>query len=431
MSERTCELAQHQLAAAAFGESGAESGLEAHLATCPSCRQAMTRFQATREALREATPPPQSAEARRQAIAAALRSARVSGPEPRRSQRTFAFAGAALAAAAVGVFLLARPAAVAPTPSWAVLVSGELGEGTLSVRSGQALTEKGALEVPTGAEANLRLADGTEIRASAGTRFAARPAKGTRFALQAGQLDFQVMPQPKDAPFELETDEAVVRVVGTRFRVTRTLTPEGPSTVVAVEHGIVEVRSLATGKVVRLTVGESITVPPPTEPVHPEPLDKLGTDEVEGPSAEPVHAEPPGAVSPEPRHPGRRVPPSIDEIRARIRAGKLTEARSLIARARASAQTLDPAELAVVEAEATLSEGRSRAAIDAYLAVGRRFPGTPQAEESLFAAGSLAVDHADRDQGVQLLKQYQATYPRGRFTLDVKRLLKALEGRAR
>ncbi|MHB8875037.1 MAG: FecR domain-containing protein [Myxococcaceae bacterium] len=419
MSERTCGISQHQLAEVAFGEPGAQPGIEAHLASCPGCRQALARFRAARGVLGEAVPPPQPAEARRQAIAAALRAARSAGPEPTRARWRALMAGAALAATAAGVFLFSRPAAPPAAPGWAVLVSGELGEGALSVGSGQALTGNGAFEVPGGREAELRLSDGTQIRASAGTRFAARPGRGTRFALQSGQLDFSVMPQPADAPFELETGEAVVRVIGTRFRVTRSRTPLGASfTVVTVEQGIVEVRSLATGRVARLTVGESITVPPPDAPA---------ADGLAAPAPDAGTA--PSAV--EPRQPVRRPPPTLAEIRARIRAGRLSEARSLIARARAGAPGIDPAELAVVEAEATLSEGRRRAAIDAYLAVVRRFPSTPQAEESLFAAGSLAVDHAGREQGLTLLKQYLATYPRGRFTADVKRLLKALEGPAR
>ncbi len=427
MSPRTCQVPAQALADLVFGDGSPRPGLDEHLASCESCRQALAGYRKAADALCGAEPPAQSEDGRRRQIAAALRAAR---SQPARTAPRFrgwtAFAGGALAtaAAALVAFIALRVPDPTSSPGWAVLESGHLGEGGASFESGATLTREGLLEVPAGAEAKLKLADGSEVEAVEGSRFSASVAVGSSFGLESGRLTFSVRPRPKDSPFVVETAEARVTVVGTRFMVSRALTGAGPVTEVSVEHGIVEVRSAADGTVRRLMAGERLRVPPE---VAASP-GSSAPGQVEEQAAPEKTASRPVA----PRH---RPPPAdaagIEYIRNRIQAGQLKEARALIARARGAGPGADLAELAVVEAEATLAEGRHGAAIDAYLAVTRKFPGTPQAEEALFAAASLAVDHAGRARGLQLLRQYQSTYPRGSFSEDVRRLQKALGGPGR
>ncbi|MBT9557766.1 MAG: FecR domain-containing protein [Myxococcales bacterium] len=92
----------------------------------------------------------------------------------------------------------------------------------------------------------------------------------TRVSVGAGSVRFEVAPRPVGGRFEVVAGGATVTVVGTGFRVSRLRDPVlGERVAVVVEHGIVLVRS-PDGQTVRLTHGESVTVP--ANEVHPASL---------------------------------------------------------------------------------------------------------------------------------------------------------------
>ncbi|MBI3184256.1 MAG: FecR domain-containing protein [Myxococcales bacterium] len=402
-----CEVPPTKLAELALDGEGAPGSLRAHVDECPTCRAQLEHFRRVRTLLREAEPPPQPEAQRRSGIEQAIRQARrIAGagrPDRRRTWAwTLALGGTLAAAFAAAVFLL-RPATPTPTSGWATLELGEVGAGQATQRAGEPLVTF-ELEVPAGAEAALRLTDGSKVRAQGGSRFRR---KGNGFSLAAGRLDLEVRPQPASQPFLVETAQARVKVVGTRFAVAA----ETDATSVSVSEGVVEVTSALDGSIRRLRQGDSWKV------------------EKTEPQAEARVAAPPAPEAPKKSHSVRAV-----EIRQRLQAGKVEEALRLLLKAASlrDVSAAERAELAVVEAEALLAQSRYPEAIAAYLRVCRRFAGSPQAEEALFAAASLAVDRPDAGhRAPELLEKYRAEHPSGQYRAQVEQLLRALGGERR
>jgi hypothetical protein len=219
------------------------------------------------------------------------------------------------------------------------------------------------------------------------------------------------------------TPEAEVRVVGTRFEVTRD--EEQGKTSVFVEEGRVEVRSTKDGAVQALGPAEALVL-------GGSQLEKAGPEDagesIQSPVGTETHPPPTEEAETQGGFP-EGVARSIADIRTHIRQGKVKEARAQIRMARAQARhdRLRLAELAIVEVEADLAEGRPAVAIERYLAVSRHFKGTRQADAATFAAAQLALDHdPNQDRGTALLRRYLEDNPRGRYREDARRLLQAL-----
>jgi len=208
--------------------------------------------------------------------------------------------------------------------------------------------------------------------------------------LEHGAAWFSVAPRGDRPPFEVRAGDAIVRVIGTRFRVAR----DGERVDVAVDHGVVEVRF--RGSLVTLTAqhswssakpAEVALATPPSEPTidthvanAPPPAPPAPTPDV----VPPVHPVPP--------------PPAVDADRARY-----DELQRL---------------------EAT----RPDAAIAGYLELSR---GSGKwAQIALFAAGRLAIDRHDV-RAKTLLTIYLNRFPRGANAADAQQLLNRLDGGTR
>ncbi|MCA9547757.1 MAG: FecR domain-containing protein, partial [Myxococcales bacterium] len=81
---------------------------------------------------------------------------------------------------------------------------------------------------------------------------------GQRVALSAGAAEFAVQPLRGDDAYVVETPQARVRVVGTRFRVA----VEGACTAVAVSEGVVQVSRLDGTEPASLTAGQQRRICP-------------------------------------------------------------------------------------------------------------------------------------------------------------------------
>ncbi len=353
------------------------------------------------EAIADASPAPtglrRDHEIRR-AIDAGL-----AAPAPVRHGWRWAMLAATTAAAAIAIWLVARPSAPALVVEHGAIAAPATGQ---------------LVEVAARDRVVLRTPDDSTVEASALTRFARDDGAATRWRLDRGHLDSHVTKRAPGQTFEVVTPEATVAVVGTRFSVDRVVVDGVATTQVAVEEGVVRVTPVH-GAPVMLHAGERWPAPTrtaTTEPVPPEPTPPLPDDPAPVPPRHPTPVPPP-------TRPTR--PFDATAIRKVIRAGDLVDAHRLIDDGRKAAHAApDLAELGILAAEAELAARASRRAIDLYLAVVRDYPSTPQAEQALFAAAQLAFDRPDAGYRPEaMLRDYLDTYPHGQFTADAKRLL--------
>jgi hypothetical protein len=198
--------------------------------------------------------------------------------------------------------------------------------------------------------------------------------------LERGAAWFAIAPRGERPPFEVHAGDAIVRVVGTRFRVAR----DGERVDVAVDHGAVEVRF--RGAAIRLEMGQTWSSAP-----------------VEVTRAAPPH-EPAIEIDPvaprDPRATGGAAP------------------------APHAARPRDPDQQRY-EAALALEPTRPDAAIDAYLELSKN--SGKWAGNALYAAGRLAADRRD-PRARTFLTIYLARFPHGSNVADARALLDRLEG---
>ena len=224
------------------------AALAAHLASCAGCASVAARLRAVDHALGEVVdapapaPPPFERLAPR-ASAAARHRRRVASLRRARPSALTAVGGMALVAALVLIFGHARPAA----PRRALAAAGT------------------ALRGPTDA----LLGDGAQVTLHVGeARVEASDPQRSTVHLARGQVLVEVPHLHDGATMAVLTDEAEVRVHGTRFVVTR----DESGSRVAVSEGVVEVR--------------------PRDPRQPSLLEKNRNMRARGASAVPGHAKP-------------------------------------------------------------------------------------------------------------------------------------------
>jgi hypothetical protein len=397
----------------------------AHIGGCSHCREAYNRLQRAVAPLRDMPVQPVAAESRRRQIALALDAA------PQASQRALAWRyGLALGLAAAAMVIVAF-FLVPPTSErvGVYVASGTLqGDGKV-LTTGEAVALGRELQATSGAV--LVLSDGSRVQAERDCRFSVTHERGWRWRVERGTLDIEAAKHKPDEALTVITAEVVVRVVGTQFSVTRREGEGGHAqTTVSVREGSVVAVDPSRNERV-LQAGESavwpIEVAPPKAPV-----------EKAGPAVTPAA----GLKS----HAPKVAPPSrnrdsglthigvTQEIRDKIRRGDTRSARRLIDQTRANHAGGSSllAELAVLEAEADLAEGKNAKAVERYLDTTLEFPTAPQAEAALFAAAELAAERPGTGYDAKLLlRDYLARYPTGQFVREAKSLLTTLESRER
>ena len=193
--------------------------------------------------------------------------------------------------------------------------------------------------------------------------------------VEYGAAWFSVAPRGARPPFEVRAGDAIVRVIGTRFRVAR----DAEHVDVSVDHGIVEVRY--RGSLVTLTARQSWSSAKPTE---------VASTETEAHAT--LEPPPPPVVAPE-VVPAPSPPSHADGDRARYEALQRVEAKRP-----------DVAMAGYLE----LSKGSSK-----------------WAQIALFAAGRLAVDRHD-PRAKSLLTIYLGRFQHGANSADARQLLERL-----
>jgi len=212
--------------------------------------------------------------------------------------------------------------------------------------------------------------------------------RGVLILLERGEASFAVAPRAGRPPFIVEAGEVSVRVVGTRFTVSRS----GESARVDVTEGHVEV--VSRGHRAQVLAGESWSSVDDREAVDrhtPDPDELAAAPFVDEP--EPV-AEDPG-----PAHVTPKAKP------------KATPA---------------PDQRALYEHAAALEATDARAALAEYTALARRKG--PWAANAMYAAGRLAAELGERDLAIKLLNSYLTKFPKGGNAADARAMIESLGG---
>lgn len=225
-------------------------------------------------------------------------------------------------------------------------------------------------------------------------------AQGLLIVMDRGSIVCQVAPRPSDSPLVVQAGDARVRVMGTRFRVTRLQ----ESARVEVLEGVVEVSS--RGRVVRLRAGE--TWAPEAMPAVPVPV---------VPAIETTSAVAP--IRNAPALANRSVlPPS--RARSAPAAPRAAEAPA----ASALPKTPEPSRQAIFEQATALERSDPARASELY----RRIDSGSDswAQNALYARGRLAASHGNRAEARQLLQRYLERFPRGNNADDARAVLRRL-----
>jgi len=248
--------------------------------------------------------------------------------------------------------------------------------------------------------------------------------RGVLVVLDRGTATCDVTPRHGRPPFVVQAGSVRVRVVGTRFTVTR----EGDGARVAVAHGAVEVSAFGETAVVhenemwtsserganaatRAGGGFGTLVAAPVE-AHED--DKAASRGANAP--EPARKSQRGIVAV--RAPVESVPVPAEPAR-----GQAPESNPPLSApepvAAAAVQPSLPQQLFEQAAEIEARDPSRSLAIYRQLSSGS----TPWAENALFAQGRLEADRGSRPEARKLLTAYLARYPRGRNAPDARALL--------
>jgi hypothetical protein len=271
--------------------------------------------------------------------------------------------GAGLACAAAVALVLLWPSGQAPSHDLPSRVSTAESPTTVSF---------GDAEITVEPESTLVLA---------GT-----PARGVDIVLEEGSATFAVAPRAGRPPFIVHAGAADIRVVGTRFTVSRS----GDVARVDVTHGEVEV--VAHGRRVLLRAGGSWDSSRDWEAATGSSATVANPDDVAAARTlpEPVVEEPPPVATPTPT----------------------------------PAPTIAPK--AAFEAAASLEPTAPAAALAAYRKIARG--SGPWAANALYAAARLADQEGQSAVALSLALQYARRFPAGSNAADAARLATRLQG---
>jgi ferric-dicitrate binding protein FerR (iron transport regulator) len=267
----------------------------------------------------------------------------------------------------------APPAPIAaPQRKIRVLAFGAVATG-LAIAAGVLLMVKLQSHQPSYAHAPSRIVTGadhshlslgeSEIDVLADTAVVASgdDIQGVLLVLEKGGIDCEVAPRGKRPPFIVQAGDTRVRVVGTKFKVSRGAAGDVE---VSVEHGTVEVTR--HGETARVHGGE---------------------------------------------HWAPRV--AAPAITAQTTASATTEA-TVQAQVRLT-------EKQMYESAAKHERRDPEFAMNTYRTLAHG--SSPWASNALFAAGRLALERGKKSEGERILEQYLKRYPKGPNAEDAKRLL--------
>lgn len=223
---------------------------------------------------------------------------------------------------------------------------------------------------------------------------------GMLIVLDRGGIVCEAAPRSAGAPLVVQAGSVQVKVVGTRFSVTRT----GEKARVAVEHGVVEVAE--GGRVARVGAGQ---VWPPEAPA------------VVAPSAA-------TSAAPSPVEDAANEANQKSELNQKSDANQKallgTGAKPSGGGAAGRPGVSSEAAQARFEAAAALERSDPARAVDLYR--GLENGSDSWAQHALFAHGRLEAARGNRAQARQLLERYLARFPKGPNSVDARSVLERL-----
>ncbi len=230
---------------------------------------------------------------------------------------------------------------------------------------------------------------------------------GMRIVVDRGGVVCDVAPRASDAPLIVEAGGVSVRVVGTRFSVTR----DGDAARVQVYEGVVEVT--AAGSFARVGAGEQWSARPATTRGDAE-VDQRNVDHSS--AAERLVD---GQVQREAR------------LSRQARQDRLETSRAPVAGASPGARTQEWPDHATEESAQAIFERattleRSHPARSAELYRSLQGGADSWAQNSLYAHGRLAASRGQKQEARRLLKSYLKRFPTGSNVQDARAVLKAM-----
>ncbi len=304
---------------------------------------------------------------------------------PSRRWRGWAIGGGAVALAAAAILLLVLrtpPAA----PAGEAAATRPTAPSRVVTQATPTAVQFGDAAITIGAQSALTLHGNAD--------------DGVLIVLERGAAGFEVAPRAGRPPFVLQAGDVSVRVVGTRFTVSRS----GDAASVEVTEGHVEV--VARGRRVQLYAGDSWSSDGDREAA------------VDG------SATPPGGLAAAPFDADAAVAPAPPDAAAPADAA-VAPAPAVDKRVKATRPARDGK--AAFERAAALEATDPRAALRAYRSLASERG--PWAANALYAAGRLAAELRDREAAVKLLGEYVRRYPSGGNAADARALLRSLEPR--
>lgn len=217
---------------------------------------------------------------------------------------------------------------------------------------------------------------------------------GMLIVLDRGGIICEVTPRSAGAPLIVQAGSVQVKVVGTRFRVTRT----GEQARVAVEHGVVEVAT--GGQLARVGAGQVWPFDGPT----------LGPPVAT--TSDAPRAVEDGSVgdAEQKREANAKTPSKTDAKPGRVAAGRHA--------------THGDAAQARFEAAAALERTEPVRAVELYR--GLENGSDSWAQHALYAHGRLEAARGNAAQARQLLERYLTRFPTGPNTADARSVLERL-----
>jgi hypothetical protein len=229
------------------------------------------------------------------------------------------------------------------------------------------------------------------------------PGRALLVVLDRGSIVCEVAPRSHDAPLIVQAGAMRVRVVGTRFTVTRI----GDSAQIAVSHGAVEVSIL--GQTRRVQAGE--VWPPPAAP-------RLSASQA---GTNPSEPGPEASVSALPRTP---APVVNARPRAAQRRGNTGDHAAPSAAEQPDATEAARSRQSVFEEAAALERSDPTRASELYRSL--EAGGDSWSQNALYARGRLAASRGNAAGARALLALYLQRFPRGSNAEDARAVLQRL-----